>query len=210
MLPLTGLYDSTDLASPLADPTHGFKIALSFTPTFSYSSAGEMFFVSQATAASYWDLHRLFGAPPPGRSVIAARVMIGVASGAQWQNLPPDQRFYAGGSGTVRGFRYQSVGPQFTTNGQPNGIPEGGTTLRVANLELRQRIGTNFGVVVFADGGGISQSERLNSGDFRVGLGTGVRFYSPIGPVRFDIALPASRQSKDDAFEVYIGLGQAF
>lgn len=210
LLPLTGLYDSTDLASPLDDPTHGFKIALTFTPTFSYSSAGEVFFVSQASAASYWDLHRLFGSPPPGRSVIAARVMVGLASGAGWQNLPPDERFYAGGSGTVRGFRYQSVGPQFTTNGQLNGIPEGGTTLRVVNLELRQRVGTHFGVVAFADGGGISQSERLNSGDFRVGVGTGVRFYSPIGPLRFDIALPLHRQAKDDAFEVYIGLGQAF
>jgi len=210
MLPLSGLYDSTDLPSPLTDPTHGFRISLNLTPTFSYSHSGAFFLVSQATAATYLDIHKLFGAVPAGRSIIAARAMVGVASGASWNDLPPDQRFYAGGSGTVRGFRYQSVGPQFTTNGVANGVPEGGTTLRVVNLELRQRIGTNFGFAVFADGGGISQSARLNSGDFRVGVGAGVRYYSPIGPVRFDIALPASRQAKDDQFEVYIGLGQAF
>src|SRR6185312_11408155 len=161
------------------------------------------FLVSQATAATYLDVHKLFGAVPSGRSIIAARVMVGVASGASWNDLPPDQRFYAGGSGTVRGFRYQSVGPQFTTNGQANGVPQGGTTLRVLDLELRQRIGAKFGVVVFTDGGGVSQSARLLSGAYRIGVGAGVRYYSPIGPVRFDIALPARRQSKDDSFEIY-------
>jgi translocation and assembly module TamA len=210
LLPLNGMYDSTDLPSPLTDPTHGFRIALNVTPTFSYSQTGAIFVVSQATAATYLDIHKLFGAAPAGRSVIAARVMLGVASGASWFDLPPDQRFYAGGSGTVRGFRYQSVGPQFSTNGVQSGVPEGGTTLRVLNLELRQRIGTHFGFVAFVDEGGVSQSARLLSGAFRVGVGAGARYYSPIGPVRFDIALPAHRQGKDDSFEVYIGLGQAF
>jgi translocation and assembly module TamA len=210
LLPFTALYDSTDLASPLADPTHGFKISLDFTPTFSYGHSGSTFVVSQATAATYLDLHRLFGGISPDRSIIAGRVMVGMASGASWYDLPPDQRFYAGGSGTIRGYRYQSVGPQFTTNGQPNGVPEGGTTLRVINLELRQRIGKSFGFALFADGGGVSQSARLNSGDFLVGVGAGVRYYSLIGPVRLDVALPTHRRPKDDKFEIYIGLGQAF
>lgn len=210
LVPLNGLYDSTDLASPLDDPTHGFRISLNFTPTFAYGHTGAVFFVSQATAATYLDVHKLFTRLSPERSIIAARVMLGVASGASWYNLPPDQRFYAGGSGTVRGYRYQSVGPQFTTNGVPNGVPEGGTTLRVVNLELRQRVGKSFGVVLFSDGGGISQSARIGSGVFRVGVGAGVRYYTAIGPLRFDIALPTDRQPKDDRFEVYIGLGQAF
>ncbi|HTT06322.1 MAG TPA: BamA/TamA family outer membrane protein [Steroidobacteraceae bacterium] len=210
LLPLSALYDSTDLASPLADPTHGFRISLNVTPTFSYSHTGAVFVVSQATAATYLDLHKLFAAAPAGRTVIAARVMLGMASGASWSDLPPDERFYAGGSGTVRGFRYQSVGPQFTTNGSANGVPQGGTTLRVLNLELRQRIGAHFGMVTFMDEGGVSQSARLLSGAFRMGVGAGVRYYSPIGPVRLDIALPAHRQANDDRFEVYIGLGQAF
>ncbi|HLK71618.1 MAG TPA: BamA/TamA family outer membrane protein, partial [Steroidobacteraceae bacterium] len=210
LLPLSGLYDSTDLDSPLADPTHGLRISLNVTPTLSYSHAGTVFVVTQATAATYLDVHRLFGVPAAGRSIIAVRTLIGVASGANWFDLPPDQRFYAGGSGTVRGFRFQSVGPQFTTNGVANGVPQGGTTIRVLNLELRQRVGNSFGFVLFADGGGISQSARINSGDFRVGVGAGARYYSPIGPVRLDVALPTNRQRKDDSFEVYIGLGQAF
>jgi translocation and assembly module TamA len=45
---------------------------------------------------------------------------------------------------------------------------------------------------------------------FRIGVGTGLRYYTPIGPVRLDIAVPTKRRSTDDAFEIYIGLGQAF
>jgi len=219
-VPLVGLYDSTNLASPLDDPTHGYRITLNFAPTFSYGQAGTFFLVAQATAATYLDLHKLFPGIPNGRTVIAAKVMGGFAQGALWNNLPPDQRFYAGGSGTIRGYRYQSVGPQFTTTyvpqggtepvTVPSGVPEGGTTLQIANLELRQRIGTNFGFVIFADGGGISQKPIPFSGAYRIGVGAGVRYYTPIGPIRFDIAVPTKRNANDDRFEIYIGLGQAF
>jgi translocation and assembly module TamA len=210
LLPLTALYDSTDLASPLLDPTHGFRISLDLKPTFSYGQSGSVFIVSEASVRNYLDLHALFPADPPGRSVLASKLMAGVAEGAYWSNLPPDQRFYAGGSGTVRGYRYQSVGPQFLINGAPSGIPQGGTTIEVLDLELRQRVGTNFGVVVFTDGGGVSQSSAPFTGAFRVGVGTGVRYYTSIGPIRFDVAFPVARRPSDDRFEVYIGLGQAF
>ncbi|HVS78276.1 MAG TPA: BamA/TamA family outer membrane protein [Steroidobacteraceae bacterium] len=210
LLPITARYDSTNLASPLDDPTHGFRISLNLTPTFSYGQSGAVFIVSQASVSHYVDVHQLFARDPPGRTVLAARVMAGLAEGAIWYNLPPAERFYAGGSGTVRGYRYQSVGPQFQTNGAPSGIPQGGTTIQVADLELRQRVGTNFGFVVFADGGGVSQSSRPFSGIFRVGVGTGVRYYTSIGPIRFDVAFPVHRRASDDSFEIYIGLGQAF
>ena len=210
LLPITARYDSTDLPSPLADPTHGFRASVAVTPTFSYSHAGSVFVVTQASLSNYLDLHGLFATDPPGRTVLASKVMVGLAEGAVWYNLPPDERFYAGGSGTVRGYRYQSVGPQFLIDGAPSGIPEGGTTIQVLNLELRQRVGTNFGFVVFTDGGGVSQSARPFSGIFRIGVGTGVRYYTSIGPIRFDVAFPTNRRPSDDRFEIYIGLGQAF
>jgi translocation and assembly module TamA len=202
LLAVSTYYDSTDLSSPLVDPTHGYRISMSVTPTFSYGSSGKTFIVTQASIATYYDMHKLFPGDPAGRSVIAARVASGVALGATQFSLPPDQRFYAGGSGTVRGYRYQSVGPEFA-----DGNPIGGTNMQAINLELRQRLGTNFGFVVFADGGGVSSS---SGSVYRVGVGTGVRYYTSIGPIRFDIALPTKRRTNDDRFEVYIGLGQAF
>jgi translocation and assembly module TamA len=202
LLPISTYYDSTDLSSPLVDPTHGYRISMIVTPTFSYGTSGKAYTVAQATIATYFDLHHLLAGDPAGRSVIAARLLSGAALGATQFSLPPDQRFYAGGSGTVRGYRYQSVGPEFA-----DGNPVGGTNMEAFNLELRQRVGTNFGFVVFADSGGVSST---SGSVYRVGVGAGVRYYTSIGPIRFDLALPTNRRPNDDRFEIYIGLGQAF
>lgn len=202
-LPLSARFDSTDLASPLLDPTHGFRISFSVTPTLSTGASGQQLFViMQGSVASYFDLHKLFPSDPSGRTVIASRVIAGVAEGASQFSLPPDQRFYAGGSGTVRGYRYQSIGPQF-----PDGLPEGGTRMQAVNLELRQRVGAKFGFVLFADAGGVASGSQSV---YRVGVGTGVRYYTSIGPIRFDIAIPTRHLRNGGRFEVYIGLGQAF
>lgn len=248
-LPLGVLYDSTDLASPLLDPTHGTRASLSLAPTLSRGRPNSTFFVTQVSLARYLDLRRLFGTEP-GRSVLAMRLLTAAAFGAtqveetivscppkgtcvreqtQVPDLPPDQRFYAGGSGTVRGYRYQSVGPQF-----PDGNPVGGTAMNAVNLEFRQRIGTSFGGALFIDAGNVSEesdpgrgllhSSRCRSGAvvqgtapapsttdcWAVGVGVGARYYSPIGALRLDLAVPTFRRQNDDRFEVYIGLGQAF
>jgi translocation and assembly module TamA len=204
MLPVSAYFDSTELASPLADATHGYKISMSVTPTLSHGgvTSGKVYTVVQGSIATYFDVHKLLASDPEGQTVIAARALSGAALGATQFSLPPDQRFYAGGSGTVRGYRYQSVGPEFA-----DGNPEGGTNMEAVNLELRQRVGTNLGFVTFVDSGGVSSP----SGSlYRVGVGAGVRYYTSIGPIRFDFAVPTKRRSNDDRFEIYIGLGQAF
>lgn len=202
LLPISTYYDSTDLASPLIDPTHGYRISMNVTPTFSYGTTGKTYVVVQGAITTYFDLHHLLAGDPEGRSVIAARALSGAALGATQFSLPPDQRFYAGGSGTVRGYRYQSVGPEFG-----DGNPIGGTNMEAFNLELRQRMGTNFGFVAFVDSGGVSSPA---GSVYRVGVGAGMRYYTSIGPIRLDLALPTKRRPNDDRFELYIGLGQAF
>ncbi len=101
-LPLTLSYDSTHLASPLDDPVHGMRDSLSITPTQSLGHPNASFIISQIKLAAYFDLHAL-GFTDPGRSVLAARALAGEAQGAGEFSLPPDQRFYGGGSGTIRG-----------------------------------------------------------------------------------------------------------
>src|SRR6185369_1245959 len=103
-----------------------------------------------------------------GRSVLALRGLVGKIAGAGVFNLPPDQRFYAGGSSTVRGFRYQSVGPQF-----PDGKPTGGTAVSAGSVELRQRILDNYGVAAFVDAGQVNANGSPFSSGWRVGAGIG-------------------------------------
>jgi translocation and assembly module TamA len=98
------------------------------------------------------------------------------------------------------------VGPQF-----PNtDIPIGGTAITAGTVELRQRFGAHWGAALFTDGGQVSASLKATPGEFRIGVGAGVRYYTPIGPIRFDLGLPTKRDPGDDAFQIYIGLGQAF
>jgi len=210
-LPLSVSYDSTELASPLDDPRHGMRDSLSVTPTRSIGHPDATFIISQLKLADYLDLHALIDTDP-GRSVLALRALAGLAQGAGEFSLPPDQRFYGGGSGTIRGYRYQAVGPQFPiTKEFPISTPIGGTAIIAGSVEFRQRIGENWGAAVFVDGGQVSSTLQPLPDVFRIGVGAGVRYYTPVGPIRLDIAVPTKRYSTDDdSFELYIGLGQAF
>jgi translocation and assembly module TamA len=208
-LPITALFNTTGLDSPLEDATHGMRVSLSVTPTFSFGRPSTRFFITQGTGSLYFDLNNIGLNKTPGRSVLALRALAGLAAGASQFSLPPDQRFYAGGSGTIRGYRYQSVGPLF-----PNGNPIGGTAINAGTVEYRQRFGTNFGTAVFLDAGNVSKNLNPTGGTLKTGAGVGLRYYTPIGPIRLDVALPLQRRSDgpnpDDSFEIYIGLGQAF
>jgi translocation and assembly module TamA len=221
-MPLNVALDTTHLASPLEDPRRGIRASLSVTPTLALAHPNAKFIVSQINVAGYFDLNHVLPTDP-GRTVLAARALAGLAEGAGEFSLPPDQRFYAGGSGTIRGYRYQGVGPAL-----PDGTPIGGTAIRAGSLELRQRFGTSFGAAVFVDAGEVTAN--LDSvpdavrDSYRIGAGAGMRYYTPIGPIRFDVAVPTKRRRAtcvastispppacgDDAFEIYIGLGQAF
>jgi translocation and assembly module TamA len=204
-VPFKVIYDSTNLPTPLEDPRHGFRGSLSLTPTLAIGHPNATFLISVLSLASYFDLNNLLPVDS-GRSVLAARALAGLAQGAGDLSLPPDQRFYAGGTSTVRGYAYQLVGPTFPHLANPSG----GTAITTAGVEFRQRLYTNWGVVGFVDAGQVSASLKPLHSDVRIGTGAGARYYTPIGPIRLDIAVPVGRRSGEDSFEVYIGLGQAF
>lgn len=196
-VPLKLVYDST---TNVLDPTSGSRASVSLTPTFNLGNGStSTFLIGQASGSTYLD----FGTK--GRSVLALRALVGTVQGAGVFGIPPDQRFYAGGSGTIRGFRFQSLGAKFAS-----GRPVGGTAIDVGSVEFRQRIGESWGAVAFLDAGQINGDGIPFSGALKVGAGAGVRYYTSIGPVRVDVAVPLTRERKADAFELYIGLGQAF
>jgi translocation and assembly module TamA len=204
-VPFKVVYDSTNLPTALEDPRHGFRGSLTLTPTLAIGHPNATFLITTLSIATYFDLNNLLPIAP-GRSVLAARALAGVAEGAGELSLPPDQRFYAGGTSTIRGYGYQLVGPMFPNTDNPTG----GTAITTGGLEFRQRLYANWGFVAFVDAGQVSASLKPLPDDIRVGAGAGVRYYTPIGPIRFDLAVPVDRRAGEDSFEVYIGLGQAF
>ncbi len=200
-VPLALAYDTTN---GVLDPVRGVKAKLSVTPTRSLLQPGANFVIAQASGSTYVDVGALV-AGTAGRSVVAARALVGSVQGASTFAIPPDQRFYAGGGGSVRGFRFQSVGPQFA-----DGNPVGGTAVDVGSVELRQRFGESYGAVAFVDAGQIGSSGLPFGGPVHVGAGLGARYYTSFGPVRLDFAVPVTREQGGDKFEVYIGIGQSF
>jgi translocation and assembly module TamA len=195
-IPATLKYDST---TSLLDPTKGIRAAFSLTPTESLGTPNSTFLIAQISGSTYLDLFN------NGRSILALRGLVGQVSGASLFAVPADQRFYAGGSATVRGYRYQTLGPQFR-----DGLPTGGTAISAGTVELRQRIIGNYGFATFLDVGQVSTNGAPFANDWLAGAGIGARYYTSTGPIRVDFAVPLNKQPGGDSFEVYIGIGQAF
>jgi len=195
-IPLTLRYDT---ANSLLNPTRGVKVSLHVTPTVALGAGSTAFTITELIGNTYINLEA------PGRGVLALRGLVGRIFGASQFQIPPDQRFYAGGTGTVRGFTYQTVGPLFY-----DGIPEGGTAIDAVETEFRQRIGKHFGIAPFIDAGQVSATGTPFTGTLRVGVGLGFLYYTGIGPIRVDVGVPVNRPPGGASVAVYIGLGQAF
>ena len=127
-------------------------------------------------------------------------------SGVEVQSVPADERFYAGGGGSIRGYEYQSVGKHI------NGDPVGGDKLLEFSTELRLRPGKQLGYVAFIDGGTVYNDEYDDyNRSLRYGAGVGLRWFSTIGPLRVDLAYPLNPDSNQkERLQFYVSLGQAF
>ena len=119
--------------------------------------------------------------------------------------IPPDKLFFAGGGGSVRGYGYKSIGVP-----GPGGIVTGGRYLLEASLEARYKVTNDIGVVGFVDGGYVAADTFPGLDDLRVGAGIGLRYYTGLGPLRLDAAVPLNKHAGDPDYALYVGIGQAF
>jgi outer membrane protein insertion porin family len=129
-------------------------------------------------------------------------------------DVPASERFFAGGDTTVRGFVLDRLGVAATLN--ERGFPKGGSGLVVINGELRTSYWKGLGGVGFVDAGNVfSRAGEIRIGDLRPAAGFGIRYRSPIGPLRVDLGFNLDRQllptgNRERASVFHISLGQAF
>ena len=193
--PVGALYDRSN---DLLDPSVGYRLGARFIPTQSIDT--NLSFVHTEYYGSVY-------LPVTDNLVWANRAKLAYITGAQTDEIPADKRLYAGGGGSIRGYGYQLLGPR-----DDNGDPTGGRMLTEFSTELRYKFTQNLGAVTFLEAGRVSQSQDVTqqNGDYKWATGAGVRYHTPIGPLRFDIALPLNKDRGDDAFQFYISIGQAF
>jgi translocation and assembly module TamA len=147
---------------------------------------------------------RQFGAE--NRFTIAGRFRVAATAGSALRSLPVNKRIFSGGGASVRGYDFQSVGPL-----DADGRPIGGRSAVEASVEARAKVFGPIQLAVFADAGAVySESFPDFTGDYLVGAGGGVRYLTPIGPIRLDVALPLEKRPTDRGFQFYISLGQPF
>jgi translocation and assembly module TamA len=187
-------YDSRE--DPL-DPDTGIHGTLQVTPATTLGDCNCQYVRLEGRASTYYRLTET--------TVAALRMRVGSVFGASATDMPADQRFYAGGGGSARGFDYQSLSPL-----APDGTPFGGISVVETSAELRWRVRERWGVVGFVDSAMASSDRQPDFADMRTAIGVGVRYYLDFAPIRVDIATPVDRRGGEDAIQVYFSLGQAF
>lgn len=137
------------------------------------------------------------------RNTIIAAVQYGAIRSNDYERVPLSQRFFAGGDRTVRGFAFREISPRTP---EPESEAVGGRYLEVLSLEYNYRFVDNWSGALFADAG--RAFNRFDVG-YSVGAGFGVRWQSPVGPFRLDIAAPVS-DNDTGSVRVHISLGSDF
>lgn len=189
---LISMYDNS---RPAFNPDHGNFVALS--SKWSGIGFGSQYHFVRTTL-DWRHYEGLFGL------VVATRIKIGaIQSFDDDRFVPVEDRYYSGGSSSLRGWARGEIGPQQA------GIPAGGSSLIESSIELRYPIWGILSGAIFTDIGNVwSGSYFYKLNDLRYSAGAGIRVSTPIGPVRLDLARPIF--DDDVGYEFHINVGQAF
>nr|WP_230863207.1 autotransporter assembly complex protein TamA [Enterobacter cloacae] len=116
-----------------------------------------------------------------------------------FDKVPPDLRFFAGGDRSIRGYKYKSIAPK-----DDDGKLIGASKLATGSLEYQYNVSGKWWGAMFVDGGEAVSDIRRS--DFKTGAGVGVRWQSPVGPIKLDFAVPVG-DKEEHGLQFYIGLG---
>ncbi|PTN10140.1 outer membrane protein insertion porin family [Mangrovibacterium marinum] len=186
-------YDSSE---PKFSPTHGLNITLACKLN-GYAFGGDYNY------SRIWTDIRHYR--KMGTLVLASRLRVGgIHSGDADHFIPVEDRFFAGGSNSIRGWQYSELGPL-----RDNGKPLGGSSVLEGAVELRIPLAWKLSVVSFLDFGNVWVDEfQYQLNELAYAGGGGLRFDTPIGPIRFDVGVPLWNEKRSAAF--FISVGQAF
>ncbi|MCL6707427.1 autotransporter assembly complex protein TamA [Pseudomonas sp. R2.Fl] len=195
-LPFEYVRDTRD--EPL-NPTEGYRGSVAAVP--SYEINGSTPFISlQGSISGYYSLGQ------DDLVVLAGKLSAGsLFGGGSLSDIPANRRFFAGGGGSVRGYAFEEISPY-----NADDEATGGRSFTTASFEARIKITETIGIVPFIDIGTVSASNFPDFSDIRAGAGIGLRYATPFGPLRLDVAMPLNKYEDGTSFGIYAGIGQSF
>lgn len=186
--------------SPL-DPTKGVGIHVHLTPSYQFCVPHFTYLIHTSSLALYRSVAE-------DRVTFAARLGIGNIFGASQHAIPLPDRFFGGSQNSLRGYKTGSVSPL-----NSHQKPIGGRSMLTGSFEVRTRTQKGLGWVLFYDIGNVYRGivPRAERHPLLDSVGLGMRYSTPIGPLRLDIAFPLHRRHHiDSLFQFYFSIGQAF
>jgi outer membrane protein insertion porin family len=172
-------------------------ISLKITPDILFSESN--FIKMSASGNVYRALHR--------RLTLAVSVRGGLAYGFDdTDELPLVERFFLGGRSSVRGYDEDELGPLGS-----DGNPTGGNAFLMSNIELRTVLTRNIGLVAFLDMGNVwIETNDLDLTDLKYTTGIGLRYNTPVGPLRVDYGFKLDREPIESRSEFHFSIGHMF
>ncbi|MBK1885498.1 outer membrane protein assembly factor [Marinobacter sp. DY40_1A1] len=170
LLPGLG-YSKLHVNSPL-DPSKGYRLQINVTGSHRAALSSVDILHVNAIAKGLFTF--------AGKHRFLSRLQIGGVGTNRFEDVPPSLRFFAGGDQSVRGYGYQTLSPE-----NENGVPVGGRYTLVGSAEYQYQFAQKWRVALFADHGNAVNDlfDPLASG-----VGAGIRWISPLGPLRLDLA----------------------
>lgn len=189
-----GLTQNSDFRNDPLNPNRGFVFNSSFDYTEVESGTG---FTRSIGRFSYY--------LPLGKTILAFGARAGYIS-ANADEVPIDSRFFNGGENTVRSFAERELGPK------SHGNPIGGTLYTVFNIEYDFPIAGALDGAVFVDAGSLKSIDDPEASQMRYGIGVGVRYKLPTGPVRLDLGInpDPNRRTDEKIGAINFSFGFAF
>lgn len=131
---------------------------------------------------------------------------IGYAEGLQGEELPLSERYFLGGPTTIRGYEFRAIGPV-----DEHDRPYGGNKSLSFNVEVIFPLIQNFKGVIFYDTGNAwEEGDPYSFADLRASVGAGIRFFSPLGPIRLEYGWALDRMEGDKPGQFHFSVGAFF
>ncbi len=185
------------MADPLLDPVQGYAISLNVKTNGLFITRELPFYRIITEYKTYLGVRK--------GVILALKAKIGVIQRTDGnQYIPTDERFFAGGSYSVRGWGRSELGPK-----DESGRPIGGKSLLEGSAEVRYAIGQKLIVALFCDAGNVwtdAYSYKLK--ELRYSVGTGIRYKTPIGPIGIDFARPVF--DSETKWQIHFNIGHSF